>query len=281
MAANAATGTAGVAKRRTRTGRGNSLLQRMREGSTSFLVLVLAVGVWFAVSASGVFPPYAVPSPKAVGEAFVTLAESGFAGQSLFASIGVSLFRLAAGFLLATVIGIPLGILMGRVKWIYNAVDPLVEFFRPVPPLAYIPLLVVWFGIGETPKVVLIAVGTVPIVIINSMSGVKATPPLRLRVAQCLGATRWQMFRSVILPSALPEIFTGLRVANGVAWTCLVAAELIAAQSGLGWLVESAGRSLRVEVVIAGIVLIGVFGYATELVIRSFEKLLVPWKGQG
>lgn len=280
MAANAATGTAGVAKPGKKPGRAKPRTVRMREGSTSLLVLVLALGVWFAVSASGVFPPYALPSPQAVGQAFVGLAEGGFAGQSILASIGVSLFRLAAGFVLAMVVGIPLGIVMARVRWIYNAVDPLVEFFRPVPPLAYIPLLVVWFGIGETPKVVLIAVGTVPIIIINSMSGVKATPPVRLRVAQCLGATRWQMFRSVILPSALPEIFTGLRVANGVAWTCLVAAELIAAQSGLGWLVESAGQALRVEVVIAGIVLIGIFGYATELIIRFFEKLLVPWKGQ-
>lgn len=244
-------------------------------------VIIVGVLAWYVVSASGAFPSYAVPSPTAVGQAFTALAKEGFGGQSLISDIGVSLFRLAAGFLVATVIGIPLGIAMARITWVYNAVDPLVEFFRPVPPLAYIPLLVVWFGIGETPKIVLIAVGTAPIIIINAMSGVRATPPVRLRVAQCLGATRWQMFRCVILPSALPEIFTGLRVANGVAWTCLVAAELIAAQSGLGWLVQSAGQALRVSIVIAGIILIGILGYATELVIRFFEKLLVPWKGQG
>ncbi|MGN6251095.1 MAG: ABC transporter permease [Marmoricola sp.] len=253
---------------------------RTRDGLAFVLVIVVGIVAWALISASGAFPAYALPSPADVVRAFDSLARAGFGGQSLASDIGASLFRLAAGFLLATVIGIPLGIAMGRIKWVYNAVDPLVEFFRPVPPLAYIPLLVVWFGIGETPKIVLIAVGTAPIVIINAMSGVKATPPVRLRVAQCLGASRWQMFRCVILPSALPEIFTGLRVANGVAWTCLVAAELIAAQSGLGWLVQSAGQALRVSIVIAGIILIGVLGYATELIIRFFESLLVPWKGK-
>lgn len=258
-----------------------NLVGKLRAASTTIAVLVVAFAAWWIVCAMAVFPAYALPSPQAVGQAFVTLQRSGFAGQSLTESMGASLFRLASGFLVAAAVGIPLGIAMARVKWLYRAVDPFVEFLRPVPPLAYIPLLVVWFGIGETPKVVLIAAGTLPIIIINSMSGVRSTPPVRLRVAQCLGANRWQMFRHVVLPSALPEIFTGLRVANGVAWTCLVAAELIAAQSGLGWMVQSAGQALRVEIVIAGIILIGLFGYATELVIRFFEKLLVPWKGQG
>jgi len=271
---------AGAAEPSTGTRGRTSILTRLRAGTTMVVVLLVAVVAWWAVTALEVFPAYALPSPQAVAGAFGSLVENGFAGRSLFESIGISLYRLALGFVLATVIGIPVGIAMARIVLVYRAVDPIVEFFRPVPPLAYIPLLVVWFGIGEAPKVVLIAVGTVPIIIINSMSGVRSTPPVRLRVAQCLGASRWQMFRRVILPSALPEIFTGLRVANGVAWTCLVAAELIAAQSGLGWMVQSAGQALRVEVVIAGIILIGVFGYATELLIRLLERLLVPWKGK-
>lgn len=281
MTASTATNRGHTAQRGARSSGRFVLSRRAKDALTFVSVIIVGVLAWYVVSASGAFPSYAVPSPTAVGQAFTALAKEGFGGQSLISDIGVSLFRLAAGFLVATVIGIPLGIAMARITWVYNAVDPLVEFFRPVPPLAYIPLLVVWFGIGETPKIVLIAVGTAPIIIINAMSGVRATPPVRLRVAQCLGATRWQMFRCVILPSALPEIFTGLRVANGVAWTCLVAAELIAAQSGLGWLVQSAGQALRVSIVIAGIILIGILGYATELVIRFFEKLLVPWKGQG
>lgn len=273
--------TAGRARTGTaRTVLGAALLQRSRAASTTLIALVVAIAAWWAATALQLFPAYALPSPSAVAQAFVSLEQHGFGNYSIYQSIGVSLYRLAFGFLLAVVIGIPLGIAMARVKVIYRLVDPFVEFFRPVPPLAYIPLLVVWFGIGETPKIVLIAAGTVPIIIINSMSGVRSTPPVRLRVAQCLGANKWQMFRHVVLPSALPEIFTGLRVANGVAWTCLVAAELIAAQSGLGWMIQTAGQALRVPIVITGIILIGILGYATEMIIRVAERLLVPWKGQ-
>jgi NitT/TauT family transport system permease protein/taurine transport system permease protein len=204
----------------------------------------------------------------------------GYGGTTFAADLSASLYRIALGFLLAAVIGIPIGLAMGRVRWIFEVIDPFLEFFRPVPPLAYIPLLVVWFGIGESPKVILIAAGTMPIIIINALSGVRSIPPVRLRVAQSLGATKWQMFYRVILPSALPEIFTGLRVANGVAWTCLVAAELVAANSGLGWLVEAAGQNLQVAIVIVGIIFIGACGYATELIVRLLERILVPWKGK-
>jgi ABC-type nitrate/sulfonate/bicarbonate transport system permease component len=263
-----------------RTRRAGNIGARARRAAASMIVLVVAVTVWWLLSVMHVFPQYALPSPGQVWNAFLALQKDGFGGQSLGADIRSSLYRIAVGFLLAAAIGIPLGIGMGRSRVLFHAIDPLVEFFRPVPPLAYIPLLVVWFGIDETPKIVLIAAGTAPIIIINSMSGVRSIPPVRLRVAECLGATRWQMFFRVVLPSALPEIFTGLRVANGVAWTCLVAAELIAADSGLGWLVQSAGQALRVSIVIVGIVLIGIFGYATEILIRVLEQLFVPWKGK-
>ena len=253
---------------------------QFRRAASTLVVLGVAVALWWVLCVTQVFPQYALPSPRQVWDAFVALQRHGFGGKTLAADLTASLYRIAVGFLLAAAIGIPLGIAMGRSRLLFQAIDPLVEFFRPVPPLAYIPLLVVWFGIDETPKIVLIAAGTAPIIIINSMSGVRSIPPVRLRVAECLGATRSQMFLRVVLPSALPEIFTGLRVANGVAWTCLVAAELIAANSGLGWLVQSAGQALRVPTVIVGIVLIGVFGYATEVLVRVLEKLLVPWKGK-
>jgi ABC-type nitrate/sulfonate/bicarbonate transport system permease component len=139
----------------------------------------------------------------------------------------------------------------------------------------------VWFGIGELPKVLLILVGTVPVIIIGTISGVKGTPALRLSVARTLGASETQIFRYVILPSALPEIFTAMRVGIGVAWTCLVAAELIAADQGLGWLVQYAGQALQVAIVIVGIVVIGILGYGMELLIRLVERRAVPWRGQG
>lgn len=242
-------------------------------------VLVVAILLWQAVSMAKIFPAFALPSPAAVWQAFVEIARNGYGGQSLAGDILISCFRIMIGFVGAIAVGVPIGLLMSRNKIVFDIIDPLLQFIRPVPPLAYIPLLVVWFGIGELPKAILILVGTIPVIIIGTMSGVKSTPPLRIAVARTLGATNAQIFRRVVLPSALPEIFTAMRVGIGVAWTCLVAAELIAASSGLGWLVQFAGQALQVGVVIVGIVIIGLIGYAMELVIRKIENLIVPWRG--
>jgi ABC-type nitrate/sulfonate/bicarbonate transport system permease component len=243
------------------------------------VVLIIAVLLWQAVSMAGVFPAFALPSPVAVWQAFVDIARNGYGGQTLIADILISCFRIIIGFVGAIAIGVPVGLLMSRSKIVFDIIDPLLQFIRPVPPLAYIPLLVVWFGIGEAPKAILILVGTIPVIIIGTMSGVKSTPPLRIAVARTLGATNAQIFRKIVLPSAMPEIFTSMRVGIGVAWTCLVAAELIAASSGLGWLVQFAGQALQVAVVIVGIVIIGVIGYGMELVIRKLESWIVPWRG--
>lgn len=242
-------------------------------------VLVVSIVIWQAVSMAGIFPAFALPSPVAVWQAFVEIVHNGYGGQSLVSDVLISCFRIVIGFVGAIAIGVPVGLLMSRNKIVFDIIDPLLQFVRPVPPLAYIPLLVVWFGIGELPKAILILVGTIPVIIIGTMSGVKSTPPLRISVARTLGASNAQIFRRVVLPSALPEIFTAMRVGIGVAWTCLVAAELIAASSGLGWLVQFAGQALQVGIVIVGIVIIGLIGYAMELVIRKIENLVVPWRG--
>ena len=251
----------------------------MKSYGLTAVVLAIAVLLWQVVSMAGVFPAFALPSPVAVWRAFVDIVRDGYGGQSLVGDILISCFRIVIGFVGAVAIGVPVGLLMSRNKIVNDIIDPLLQFVRPVPPLAYIPLLVVWFGIGELPKAILILVGTIPVIIIGTMSGVKSTPPLRIAVARTLGATNAQIFRRIVLPSALPEIFTAMRVGIGVAWTCLVAAELIAASSGLGWLVQFAGQALQVSVVIVGIVIIGVIGYAMELVIRKVENWVVPWRG--
>ncbi|HVW51235.1 MAG TPA: ABC transporter permease [Trinickia sp.] len=251
----------------------------MKSYGLTAAVLAISVLLWQAVSMAGVFPAFALPSPVAVWRAFVDIVRDGYGGQSLVGDILISCFRIVIGFVGAVAIGVPVGLLMSRNKVVNDIIDPLLQFVRPVPPLAYIPLLVVWFGIGELPKAILILVGTIPVIIIGTMSGVKSTPPLRIAVARTLGATNAQIFRRIVLPSALPEIFTAMRVGIGVAWTCLVAAELIAASSGLGWLVQFAGQALQVSVVIVGIVIIGVIGYAMELVIRKVENWVVPWRG--
>jgi len=191
----------------------------------------------------------------------------------------VSVLRVLVGFVGAVLIGVPIGLLMGRVEFVFNALDPLLQFGRPIPPLAYIPMLIVWFGIGELPKVLLILVGTLPVIIINTILGVRTTLPQRVRVAQCLRATRFQIFLYVIFPSALPAIFTAMKVGIGFAWTYLVAAELLAADSGLGWLVWQAGQQIQVVVIIQGIIIIGILGYAMELGIRALERIVVHGGG--
>jgi len=248
---------------------------------TTATVVIGALIAWQVVSDLHVFPPIALPSPIAVWHAFFRLLTKGYGGHSLLEDIWISSLRIAIGFVGAVAAGVPIGLLMARNDTVFRVIDPFLQFGRPVPPLAYIPLLVVWFGIGELPKILLILVGTIPVIIIGTISGVKATPILRISVAQTLGASEGQIFRHVILPSALPEIFTAMRVGIGVAWTCLVAAELIAADQGLGWLVQYAGQALQVAIVIVGIIVIGILGYAMELVIRVIERRVVPWRGHG
>ncbi|GBQ11974.1 ABC transporter permease [Acidiphilium acidophilum] len=246
---------------------------------TTLIAVIIALILWQAASVLHIFPPIALPSPVAVWRAFIRLLLHGYGGNSLFDDIWVSSARIAVGFVAAIVLGVPIGLLMARNAFTFRLIDPFLQFARPVPPLAYIPLLVVWFGIGELPKILLILFGTIPVIIIGTISGVKATPALRISVAKTLGATESQIFRHVILPSALPEIFTAMRVGIGVAWTCLVAAELIAADKGLGWLVQYAGQALQVAIVIVGIIVIGLLGYAMELIIRLLERRAVPWRG--
>ncbi len=248
---------------------------------TTATVVICAVILWQVISDLHVFPPIALPSPVAVWLAFIKLLTKGYGGHSLVDDIVTSSLRIAIGFGGAVLAGVPIGLVMARNDLVFRVIDPFLQFGRPVPPLAYIPLLVVWFGIGELPKVLLILVGTIPVIIIGTISGVKATPILRVSVAQTLGASEAQIFRHVILPSALPEIFTAMRVGIGVAWTCLVAAELIAADQGLGWLVQYAGQALQVAIVIVGIIVIGILGYAMELTIRVIERRVVPWRGHG
>ncbi|WP_020375664.1 ABC transporter permease [Sulfobacillus thermosulfidooxidans] len=250
------------------------------KGYVPWLVAVMVILVWWLISALHWVSSTVLPSPGSVFHDFISVATIGYSGVPLLTSTLYSMGRITAGFLAAVVVGIPIGFWMASSDWVFLAIDPLLQFLRPIPPLAYIPVMIVWFGIGETSKVILIFFCTIPIIIISAMSGVKSAQETRIRAAQCLGANKRQLFRYVILPSALPEIFTGMRVGIGIAWTCLVAAEMIAASKGLGWMIESAGNELQIGVVFVGIVIIGLLGYGMELVIRSIEHRVTPWKGK-
>lgn len=247
---------------------------------TYLLVLALALGLWWLLSGLAVFPSFALPSPPAVYSAFISTVTTGYLSVTLQQDLVSSVLRVLVAFGGAVVVGTVVGVVMAESKLVFRLVDPFLQFLRPIPPLAFIPLFVVWFGIGELPKVLLILVSTLPVIIINTVSGVRGTQRQRLEVAQCLGASRADILWRVVLPSALPEIFTGMKVGVGIAWSTLVAAELIAAQRGLGWLVEQAGQELQTAIVVVGIIVIGIVGYLMELGIRSLERAMVPWRGK-
>jgi NitT/TauT family transport system permease protein/taurine transport system permease protein len=248
--------------------------------TSTFLVLAGAVVLWSFVSASHVFPPFAVPSPIAVWHAFISTWTHGYLQKTMGQDIVASLARVTVGFVGAVVLGVPMGLAMAESTIVHRLIDPFLQLGRPVPPLAYIPLFVVWFGLGEFPKVLLILVGTLPVMVISTIGGVRSVPAQRYEVAKSLGARRHQLFTRVTLPSVLPEIFTGMRVGIGVAWGTLVAAELIAASVGLGWLVEQAANQLQTAIVFAAIIVIGLLGFLMELTIRTIERFAIPWRGR-
>jgi taurine transport system permease protein len=182
--------------------------------------------------------------------------------------------------LAALVIAIPVGLAMGLHPRVRAVLDPLIEFYRPIPPLAYLPLVVIWFGIDELSKVLLIWLAIFAPVVIATVSGVARTDESRLRAAQSFGATRWQLVRHIVLPSALPDILTGVRVGLGVGWSTLVAAELVAAQRGLGFMIQSAAQFLNTEIVVAGILVIAGVAFALEFGLRRLQRRWVPWQGR-
>jgi taurine transport system permease protein len=241
------------------------------------LGLILA---WWLVTQVGWIKPLFLPSPLAVIEAFVDVARNGFTGSSFWEHTWISTARVFGAFLLACVIGVPLGIAMGMSPTARGIFDPPIEFYRPIPPLAYLPLMIIWFGIDETSKVLLIFLSVFAPVALGARAGVKSAAIEQIHAAYSFGATRWQVIRKVILPSAMPEIITAMRIGIGFGWTTLVAAEMVASTSGLGYMVLSASKFLQTATVIMGIVVIAAIAYAFDHLMRFVERRVVPWKGR-
>ena len=221
-----------------------------------------------------------LPPPEGVWSRFVEIAKFGFQNVYLTVHLGFSLFRVIVGLLLGALIGIPLGYAMGLSGWFRGWFDPIVEFMRPVPPLALIPLVIIWFGIGEVGKIVLLFLAALWIMAIGARAGVSGVNISKIHAAYSLGASKWQIMRYVIIPNSLPEIFTAARVAMGVCWGTVVAAELVAANEGAGMMIMVAARFQMTEIVIMGIILIGLIGYGIDILMRKAETWLVPWKGR-
>lgn len=246
----------------------------------SLLTLLVLLLVWETVTRLGLIAPLFLPSPEAIVAKAIAVARDGFADATLGQHFGASLLRVFAALVAAVAIGIPVGLAIGASTVGRGVFDPLLEFLRPIPPLAYLPLIIIWCGIGEASKVLVIAIAMLAPIALATSAGVRGVAEDRLRAARALGATRAQLVRFVILPSALPSILTGLRIALGAGWTTLVAAELIAATKGLGFMIQSAANFLNTEVVILGILVIAAVAFALEFVVRRVEAIFVPWAGR-
>lgn len=241
-----------------------------------FLVFLLwSVAVHFQWAS-----PIFLPSPQNVLEQFWKVATDGFRGSSLLEHLGVSLYRLLVGFVLGCVIGIPVGIAMGLDKKMRGSFDPIVEFMRPIPPLALIPLSIIWLGIGDKSKIFLLFLAALWIMVLAARAGVQGIRLSKIHAAYTLGASKKQLLLKIIMPNALPEIFTGMRVAMGVCWGTLVAAELVGADAGIGFMITVAGKFLETGLVFVGIIIIGVIGAAIDVTMRKAEAYMVPWKGK-
>jgi taurine transport system permease protein len=245
--------------------------------ATLLTVFALLTGWWLASHLQWV-PPVLLPPPETVIAKLVQLSTEGFDDATLGQHLFASLSRIALAFALALVTAIPAGLAIATNRIARGVLDPVIEFYRPIPPLAYLPLMVIWFGIGELSKVLLIYLTIFAPLTIATAAGASRVSRNRLLAAASLGATRYKLLRHVVLPGALPDILTGLRIALGAGWSTLVAAELIAATRGLGFMVYSASRFLVTDVVIAGILVIGAIALMLELGLRRLQRRLTPWQ---
>lgn len=205
---------------------------------------------------------------------------SGYKGFSLGTHFADSMFRLLSAFSLAIITGVPLGLLSGYNSKVRAALDTIIEFYRPIPPLAYFTILIIWLGIGDGSKIALLYLAALAPIYVACIAGVKSIRSDYIKGAQTLGAGKIQIFWHVILPASLPYIFTGLRTSIGAAYSTLVAAEMVASETGIGWMVLDASRFLRSDIIFMGILIMGVTGILLDKIIQFAEKQIVPWKGK-
>lgn len=231
------------------------------------------VAIWYAVHYSGVVNPVLVPTPHAVAKRFMELA-----GQRLPMDIWMSTERVFVGVALGITAAVPVGFVLGWYLSMRTFIEPLVNFFRALPPIALIPLVIVYFGVDETAKIVILFYASFFSGVIVMYEGIAQISPIYVRVARTLGATDGEIFRKVIVPLTVPHMLTALRVALGVAWATLVASELIAARRGLGSLIQEAAAFFQLDIIYVGIICIGFIALAMDLALRKVAKKLVAWQ---
>jgi len=241
----------------------------------------LMFAAWWIASHSGWVKPLFLPKPEAIWGAFQQSLAGDIDGHTLYGHFAASVARVFAAFVLAVTVAVPVGLAMGVSRIARGIFDPPIEFYRPLPPLAYLPLMVIWFGIGETSKIILLFLAIFAPVALAARAGVRSVSQEQIQAARSMGASPWQVVLHVIAPGALPEILVGLRIGMGVGWTTLVAAEMVAADAGLGKMVFNAANFLRTDVVMLGTIVIGIVAFAFEMLMRWIERRAAPWKGKG
>jgi NitT/TauT family transport system permease protein len=266
---------------------------RTTHWAQGLFVPTLLLALWETLSRTGVFPAVVLPAPSAVGmrlwtallpqESFSVFSASGqpwwawiFSGEMVRDAVS-SMSRVLGGFLLGTVLAIPLGLLMGSSKFLYGAFNPMLQVLRPIPPIAYIPLAIVWFGLGNPPAIFLIALGAFFPVLVNTIAGVRQVDGIYLRAARNLGAGQLTTFTHVILPAALPYVFTGLRIGIGTAFIVVIVAEMIAVSNGLGFRILEAREYMWSDKIVAGMFAIGLLGLLIDILMSRANDHLLSW----
>lgn len=251
-------------------------LLKQKSGELGFAIVSIfgVVALWWGLSAGGLMNPVLLPSPVDVAEAFWAAASDG----SLLTHIYASMRRVLQGFLLGFIVAVPVGAFMSHSRLSTLLLDPIIEFLRPIPPIAVIPLAILWFGIGDFSKVFIIAYGAFFPILVNTLSGFSSVDKVLIRAAKTLGANQWHVFRDVILRSALTHIIVGARLGVGMAFIVLVAAELIASSEGLGFMINDARYNFRTDRVFVGIIVIGFLGLFLNKTLLFAEKRLLRWQ---
>jgi taurine transport system permease protein len=236
--------------------------------------------VWWLIGALGLVSTDLLAGPVDVWKALVDILHNGYRDTTLTQNILATLGRCLAGFGAAAILGVPLGLWMGQSRMADASLNFVIQFLRPLPPLSYLVLLILWFGAGDLSKIMLLFMGAFPTITTAAMAGVRQVSAQRIQAARSLGAKPRQVFLFVVLPAALSMIFTGMRIALAGAFSSVVAAELMAASDGLGWMVFSASRFLRTDIILLGIILLGLFGMALSRTLVMIDKRLIHWRGR-
>ena len=233
--------------------------------------------LWVLATSTGFADELFLPGPVKVWQSFVSVSTEGYQGSTLVTHVLTSLYRILVAFISSCIVGIPVGILMGASKSARSLLNPLIEFYRPLPPLGLYTLLVMWLGIGEESKLALLFLAGLPGMIIATIQAVEDVDESYLRVARGLGASKRTIILNVYLPAAGPTILAGMRISLGFVYTVLVAAEIVAATAGIGWMIWDASKFLLSDVVIMGLIVLGLTGVFLDLAMRFLGRLLMPW----